>query len=231
MDSGTKSDHMKKVDILKVLDKLNIVVQDYDVPVIEFIQIQEGDPFKVLIATILSARTKDEMTSKVCKKLFTEVKGFEDLERLSVEKIADLIYPVGFFKQKAKHLKAMPEMIKEKFNGVIPQTIDELVELPGVGRKTANLTLSVAFDIPAICVDIHVFRIMNRLGYTKSSTPVQTEMTLRKKIPKDYWQIINRVLVAFGQHLCTPINPKCNQCPIREHCNRIKVKTKYDNQI
>ena len=202
--------------IYKILKK---ETKNYKVPVVDLIEIQTKDPFKVLLATILSARTKDETTIKACTKLFKKVQKPEDLEKLTEKEIQKLIYPVGFYKTKAKHLKKLPEILKREFNNQIPDNIDDLLKLPGVGRKTANLVVAVAFQKPAICVDTHVHRIMNRIGYVKTKTPLETEMELRKKLPEEYWTTINSRLVAFGQHLCTPIKPKCHKCPIKNYCH------------
>ena len=189
----------------------------------DLIEIQTEDPFKVLIATILSARTKDETTAEVCKRLFAKINIPEDLEKFSEKEIQDLIYPVGFYQNKAKYLKQLPDALKQ-FNGV-PNNIDDLVTLPGVGRKTANLVVAIAFKKPAICVDIHVHRIMNRLGYVETKTPYETEMELRKKLPESYWITFNSIFVAFGQNLCRPISPHCSKCPIEHECPRIGVET------
>jgi len=192
-------------------------------PVVDLIQIKTEDPFKVLVATILSARTKDETTAKVTEKLFQKVQKIEDLENIPLSELEALITPVGFHRVKAKHLKELPKVLKEKFGGIIPAEIDELLELPGVGRKTANLVRAVAFQKPAICVDVHVHRICNRWGYIKTKTPLETEMTLRQKLPLKYWLNFNSYLVAFGQNLCTPRKPKCEKCPIAEFCKRIGI--------
>jgi endonuclease III len=156
------------------------------------------------------------------RRLFAKAKGAcfapEDLERLSVKEIEKLIFPVGFYHDKARHLKALPKVLKEKFNGVLPNTVEALCELPGVGRKTANLTVAVGFDLPAICVDVHVHRICNRLGLIKTKTPFETEMTLRKLLPVKYWKTWNSHLVSFGQTRCAPVRPKCDGCPIRKFC-------------
>jgi len=197
-------------------------VINYNVPVVDLIEIQTEDPFKVLVATILSARTKDETTAKVCKKLFSEINVPEDLNKYSEKEIQDLIYPVGFYQNKAKYLKKLPDALKQ-FNGV-PNNIDDLVTLPGVGRKTANLVVAIAFKKPAICVDIHVHRIMNRLGYLETNTPYETEMELRKKLPEEYWITFNSIFVAFGQNLCRPISPYCSKCPISNECSRNGVE-------
>lgn len=216
---------MKKVNIGEVLDKLNKEIENYDVPVIDLIKVQTNDPFKILIATILSARTKDETTAKVSEKLFEKIKTFDDIKKLSLEEIENLLYPVGFYKTKAKHIQKLPGIIKSEFNGKIPDDIDDLVKLPGVGRKTANLVMSLGFNKPGICVDVHVHRITNRLGFIKTKTPLETEIALRKKVDKKYWILINRIFVAYGQSLCTPISPHCSKCKIYDLCNRVGVKS------
>lgn len=191
-------------------------------PIIELIEAQTHDPFCVLVGTILSARTKDQCTAGAVRRLFATAKGTtfgpSDLERLAETEIERLIYPVGFYHDKARHLKALPGVLKEKFNGILPQTVEELCELPGVGRKTANLTVAVGFDLPAICVDVHVHRICNRLGLIKTKTPLETEMTLRKILPVKYWKTWNSHLVSFGQTRCAPLRPKCDGCPIARFC-------------
>ncbi len=216
---------MKSVPIDKVYSTLKSYTKNLPVPVVELVEAQTKDPFKVLVTTILSARTKDQTTVFAIKKLFKVVHLPSDLQKLSVKKIEELIYPVGFYKNKAKYLKALPDELNEQFAGIIPHTIDELIKLPGVGRKTANLVVAIAFAKPAICVDIHVHRISNRLGYLKTKTPYESEMILRKKLPKKYWISYNTILVAFGQHLCAPVSPHCSKCPIIKYCNRIGVKT------
>ena len=186
------------------------------------IEAQTHDPFCVLVGTILSARTKDQCTAGAVRRLFAKAKGEvfrpEDLERLTVREIEKLIYPVGFFHDKARHLKELPKVLKEKFGGVLPNTVEALCELPGVGRKTANLTVAVGFDLPAICVDVHVHRICNRLGLVNTTTPLETEMQLRKLLPVDLWRGWNGAFVSFGQRICTPRNPRCAECPISSDC-------------
>lgn len=192
-------------------------------PVVDFIQAQTKDPFKVLIATILSARTKDETTTQAVLRLFEVINTIDDIDKHSEEEINKLIYPVGFHHEKAKHLKQLPEIMNNKFNGKVPSEIDDLVQLPGVGRKTANLVRAIAFDLPAICVDVHVHRISNRWGYVKTTTPFDTEMALRKILPEQYWIMYNSYVVAFGQNLCYPRKPRCHECPIYQYCPRINV--------
>lgn len=195
-------------------------VKKYKVPVVDLIKVQTGSPFKILVATLLSARTNDRTTAEVCDRLFKEVTTVDDFDKYTEEEVAELIFPVGFYKNKAKFLKDLPKVMNEKFGGEVPKTIDELVTLPGVGRKTANLVLAQAFEIPAICVDVHVHRILNRLDYVRTKTPFDTEMRLRKKLPKKYWLTVNTVFVMFGQYLCRPVSPKCDICPIYEFCRR-----------
>ena len=214
---------MKKDDIHQVYKILKKEVSSYKVPVVDLIQIQTNDPAKVLIATILSARTKDETTVQACKKLFKKVKKVSDLNKLTIKQIEQLIYPVGFYHTKAKHLKQLPETLKTLFNNKIPESIEKLILLPGVGRKTANLVIAVGFQKPAMCVDVHVHRISNRLGYIKTKTPFESEMALRKKMPVGYWEKYNSIIVAFGQNLCRPISPHCEECPIQKYCDHYKL--------
>lgn len=192
-------------------------------PVVDFIQAQTKDPFKVLVATILSARTKDETTTKAVTGLFKFIDTYKDLEKYTAAEIDKAIYQVGFHKTKAKHLKLLPEILEKKFKGKVPSEIDDLLQLPGVGRKTANLVRAIAFDLPAICVDVHVHRISNRWGYVKTKTPFDTEMALRKILPEKYWIMFNSYVVAFGQNLCYPRKPRCSECPIYKFCKRIGV--------
>jgi endonuclease III len=217
---------MKIILIENIYSTLKTYVKDLPVPIVELIEAQTKDPFKVLVTTILSARTKDQTTAMVVKKLFKNIKKISDFNTYSEKQIAELLYPVGFYKTKAKHLKKLPKVLQEQFNGNIPSTVDELVKLPGVGRKTANLVVAVAFNKPAICVDVHVHRISNRLGYVQTKTPYETEMKLREILPKKYWKTFNTYLVAFGQHTCTPISPHCSKCPITKWCNQVDVKKK-----
>ncbi len=199
-------------------------VAGYQVPVVDLIAAQTKDPFKVLVATILSARTKDEVTAAASRRLFKRAGTVEDLELLTVAELEKIIYPVGFFRNKAKYLAALPGVLREEFNGRIPDVVEQLIRLPGVGRKTANLVVAVAFNKPAICVDTHVHRIMNIWGYVQTETPLQTEMALREKLPEQYWISINSLLVAFGQGTCKPRFPHCDRCVLADLCPQIGVK-------
>jgi endonuclease III len=211
-------------DIFAINRILSIEYNKRHAPIVELVKAQTDDPFKILIATILSARTKDETTAFAVSKLFKVVKKMEDLQKIPIKKLEKLIFPVGFYHTKARHLKLLPDAVEQKFGGKIPQTVEELCELPGVGRKTANLVVAVAFDKPAICVDVHVHRICNRLGLLKTKTPFDTEMTLRKILPKRIWKTWNSRLVSYGQTVCSPISPKCSICVIYKYCKRIGVK-------
>lgn len=192
-------------------------------PVAHFMEVRTFDPYRVLVATILSARTKDQTTTLASERLFAEAPTLAALGRLRPNRLESLIYPVGFYKTKARMLGKLPAAVMELYGGVIPATVEELVKLPGVGRKTANLVVTEAFDKHGICVDIHVHRISNRLGLIRTRTPEQTETALRRLLPKRFWKTWNRHLVAFGQTLCLPRNPRCNICPIHDCCRRIGV--------
>lgn len=212
-------------DIRKVHRILKREFEKHRMPVVDLIETHTHDPFKVLLSTILSARTRDRTTTEVCQRLFSRISGPRDLVGLSLEELRELIFPVGFYRQKALALKKLPHVLDRRFGGRLPETVEELVELPGVGRKTANLVVAVGFRKPAVCVDVHVHRICNRLGYVQTRTPYETETELRKKLARRYWITINSYLVSFGQHLCTPRNPRCDRCPIYSHCRRVGVST------
>lgn len=215
---------MKATDIPPVNRILKREYEAHAAPILELIKIKTDDPFKVLVATILSARTRDEMTAEVSARLFKTVHRPADLRRFTQRQMEKLIFPIGFYRTKAKHLRELPRVLDELFDGRIPNEIDDLCTLPGVGRKTANLVRSVAFGKPAICVDVHVHRISNRLGLLRTKTPFDTEMRLRKILPVRYWKTWNRYLVSFGQRTCTPLRPRCGGCPLYEHCSRVGIK-------
>ncbi len=205
------------VNISTFIETLKQEVRQYTVPVVDLIAVQTKDPFKILVATILSARTKDETTAGAAERLFEVAPDKKRLAKLSRHEIQKRIYPVGFYKSKAGYLEKLPGAL-DFFQGKVPDTIEELVTLPGVGRKTANLVMSVAFDKDAICVDTHVHRIMNIWGYVKTKTPLETEMALRKKLPRRHWKEVNSILVAFGQGTCRPVSPHCDRCVLCESC-------------
>lgn len=208
-------------DIIKILEKS---ILKYQLPIVTQIRIDTNKPFIVLISTMLSLRTKDKVTKEATMRLLKLGDTPEKLLKFSQEEIEKAIYPVGFYKTKAKNILKTSQILKEKYNGEVPKDMNELLELPGVGRKTANLVLGEAFNIPSICVDTHVHRISNRLGYVSTSNPKETEFALREKLPKKYWIRYNTLLVTLGQNICLPISPLCSKCPIKDYCPRIGVK-------
>jgi endonuclease III len=194
-----------------------------ELPAVEKIsEAQAENPFQILIATLLSARTQDATTHAASTRLFKRARTPRTLAKLSVEEIERLIYPVGFYRNKAKHVKACCEMLVSDFEGQVPSTMAELVRLPGVGRKTANLVLIVGFKSPQnICVDIHVHRISNRLGWVRTAHPEETEQSLYRAIPARWWPLINLYLVTWGQNVCRPISPRCGDCAVSRDCQKI----------
>ncbi len=209
---------MTSSDIPAVNRLLKQAFHSVKAPIIDLVAIQTRDPFRVLLGTILSARTKDACTAAACERLFQKVTTPADLRRIPRTELEQTIYPVGFFRDKARHLKALPDVLDAKFGGVLPDTVEALCELPGVGRKTANLVVALGFGKPAICVDVHVHRISNRLGLVQTKTPYDTEMALRAFLPVRYWITWNSYLVSFGQTRCTPRSPRCAGCPIAAYC-------------
>jgi endonuclease-3 len=183
-------------------------------------------PFRVLISCILSLRTQDATTAKASHRLFALADSPETMLKLTAKKIEKLIYPVGFYRTKAKNILEICQTLIDRYAGQVPDSIDELLKFRGVGRKTANLVVTLGYRKAGICVDTHVHRISNRWGYVKTATPEKTEFALRDKLPKKYWIEFNDLLVSFGQHLCRPISPVCSQCPIARYCSRVGVSLK-----
>lgn len=180
-----------------------------------------NDPYLVLIACILSLRTNDKTTYPATLRMLELAKTPHEMKSINVKELAAAIYPVGFYENKAKQIVELSKIIDEKLGGKVPDEIEDLIKFNGVGRKTANLVLSRGFNKPAICVDVHVHRIFNRLGYIKTKNPEETEFTLRNKLPKKYWIEINTLMVTHGQNCCTPRNPKCENCPIEKFCKKL----------
>lgn len=213
--------------IHKAMTALGKAIKGLDLPAVEKISEEQAeDPFKILIATLLSARTQDATTHAASTRLFKRARTPRAMARLSVEEIEKLIFPVGFYRTKARHVKACCEKLVADFHGRVPDTLEELVTLPGVGRKTANLVLIVGFRSRRnICVDVHVHRISNRLGWVKTRQPEETEQALYQATAARWWPYINLYLVTWGQNVCRPVNPRCGDCAIADRCPKIGVTT------
>lgn len=213
----------RDIDIDGFVAGLTEAYADWHAPIITFIAHRGATPFEVLVSTILSLRTKDEVTAQAAERLFAQARTPEQLLKLGETEVARLIYPVGFYPTKAKRLMAISRIILNEHRGRVPDTMEGLLALPGVGRKTANLVLVEGYRQAAICVDTHVHRISNRIGYVRTKTPEQTEMALRDKLPRRHWIRYNELLVAFGQVICRPMSPFCSRCPVAGMCPRIGV--------
>ena len=211
-------------NIGKVLALLEKEYNKNRIPIISKISEHSRDPFRILIGTILSLRTKDEVTAKASQRLFEAASTPEEMLKLRNSQIEKLIFPVGFYHRKAENILQVCKILLDKYNGKVPDELNELLELPGVGRKTANLVIVLGFDKFGVCVDTHVHRISNRWNYVQTKTPEQTEFALREKLPKEYWKIYNDYLVSFGQHTCKPISPHCSICPIEKFCPKKGVE-------
>ncbi len=220
---------MNDKDIHKIMKELLKVTKTMPMPVVTEIKLTTNkDAYKILISTMLSLRTKDAATRDASMRLFEKAGNPKEMLKLSEEKIAKLIYPVGFYRVKAKNILEVSKIIIEDYDGKVPDEIDELLKLKGVGRKVANLVVTEAFDKDGICVDTHVHRISNRFGYVSTKKPEQTEFALRKKLPKEYWRVYNDTLVIYGQNLCKPINPMCDKCSVSKYCDYFKNEYSKD---
>lgn len=199
-------------------------IRQWQEPVVGVVaRLSARDPFRILISCLLSLRTKDKTTSEASVRLFALAHTPAGLLKLPLKKIERAIYPVGFYRTKAKSIHAICRRLLDVYGGTVPDSIEELVTLSGVGRKTANLVVTVGYKKPGICVDIHVHRISNRWGYVKTKTPEETEQALREKLPKPYWISFNDLLVPYGQNLCQPVSPLCSRCKLTEYCDRVGV--------
>lgn len=209
-------DESKISDVVRLLEEAKQ-------PRSDFVRLMDSfkDPYLVLIACILSLRTNDRTTYPATCRMLELAKTPQEMMHVDEDTLAEAIYPVGFYKNKARQIIELSRQIVEKYNGKVPDSIEELCKFNGVGRKTANLVMTLGFGVPAICVDVHVHRIFNRLGYIKTSTPEETEFALRKKLPVEYWIPINTLLVTHGQNVCRPINPKCSECPVFAYCDKL----------
>jgi len=199
---------------------LQATVLDDGLPIVSQLAAENYDPYALLISTLLSLRTKDEVTAVATERLLNLAGNPQDLLKLSEEEIGKAIYPVGFYRNKARTLREISSTLIEKYQGSVPDTLEELLKLKGVGRKTANLVIALGFDKDGICVDTHVHRISNRLGYVTTKTPEKTEAALREKLPKRFWKIYNTLMVAFGRKICRPLSPRCSSCPVKMLCDR-----------
>ena len=210
----------KKGFCLIMIDKIVNSIKNANQKRSDFVKLMENfkDPYLVLIGCILSLRTNDRTTYPATLRMLELAKTPNRMKNVSVEALKNAIYPVGFYENKAKQIIEFSRIIDEEFNGIVPNTIEDLIKFKGVGRKTANLVLAKGYDIPAICVDVHVHRIFNRLGYVKTKTPEDTEFALREKLPQKYWLDINTLMVTHGQNICKPLKPDCENCPISEFC-------------
>ncbi|HET6370234.1 MAG TPA: endonuclease III, partial [Nitrospiria bacterium] len=212
---------MRNHEIHKVIAILKKEVRQWKIPVVGAIAEETHDPFKVLISCLLSLRTQDSTTDAASNRLFELAETPTEMLRLSPRTIEKAIYPVGFYRTKAKSIHTICRDLIDRFGGEVPDSIEALLTLKGVGRKTANLVVTVGFGKPGICVDTHVHRISNRMGYVRTRTPEQTETALRTKLPHRYWIIYNDLLVPFGQNLCRPLAPHCSRCQIAPYCDRV----------
>jgi len=208
----------KITDVIRLLKKTTC-----GLPIVSYLAKEQRGPFPIFISTILSLRTKDEVTAAATERLSVLASTPKEMLKLSEEEIIRAIYPVGFYRNKARTILHICRELIDRFNGRVPDTIDELLTLRGVGRKTANLVVSLGYRKDGICVDTHVHRISNRLGYVKTKTPEQTEHALREKLPPEYWSIYNTLMVAFGRNICRPISPLCSSCPVTDYCDRVGV--------
>jgi endonuclease-3 len=198
-------------------------IRKWRVPIVGVVADRSNDPYQVLISCLLSLRTQDSTTAQATERLFRLAKTPQEMVELSPKTIRKAIYPVGFYKTKARTLLSVSRDLIRRYGGRVPDDLEELLTLKGVGRKTANLVVTLGFRKQGICVDTHVHRISNRLGYVKTKTPEETEMALREKLPKRYWIIFNDLLVTYGQNLCKPISPYCSRCSITTYCDRVGV--------
>ncbi len=217
---------MKDPEIHAAVRILRREAPKWQTPVVTLIAEASDSPFKVLISCILSLRTQDSTTAQASRRLFALADSPETMVRLSAKKIEQVIFPVGFYRTKARTILEICRNLNENYRGRVPDEIDELLKFKGVGRKTANLVVTLGYNKPGICVDTHVHRISNRWGYVKTATPEKTEVALRQKLPKQYWIEYNDLLVSFGQQLCRPISPLCSQCPVAKYCSQIGVTVK-----
>jgi endonuclease-3 len=207
----------------EIIRRLEKELEQKGLPIVSRLAEEHRDPFEILISTLLSLRTKDEVTAAATEKLFALASTPEGIRRLSEDQIQKAIYPVGFYRRKAETIRQVCRDLIDRFAARVPDTLDALLTIKGVGRKTANLVVALGFNGPGLCVDTHVHRISNRLGYVRTDNPEETEFALRKKLPPEHWLRVNTLLVAFGRNTCRPISPLCSGCPVAIYCDRVGV--------
>lgn len=222
---------MRAKHVSAIMRALARAIDDHDLPAVEKIaEESQEDPFEVLVSTLLSAQTRDPVTAAASARLFRVARTPRTMAKLTARQIERLIYPVSFYRHKAKHLRETCRILVHKYGGRVPGTMDELLALPGVGRKTANLVLILSFkSLQNICVDTHVHRISNRLGWVTTKTPEETERALYSATARRWWPYINLYLVTWGQNVCKPVYPRCSACVIREHCAQVGVTVRSKN--
>jgi endonuclease-3 len=213
-------DDRHMAEIIRLLER---ELDQRELPIVSRLAEERHDPFKILISTLLSLRTKDEVTAVATERLFALASTPQEMLMLSDEEIIRAIYPVGFYRTKAETIRHACHELIDRFHVQVPDTIDELLTIKGVGRKTANLVVALGFHGDGLCVDTHVHRISNRLGYVSTKTPEETEFALRGKLPRAYWLRYNTLLVAFGRNTCRPLSPFCSRCPVAVYCDRVGV--------
>ena len=214
---------MRLKDLPEVFSILTEEYACFKTPAVTVVSEETRDPFRVLISCILSLRTKDQVTAEAGERLFSVASTPQSISKLTEKRIEKLIYPVGFYRNKAAQIRAISKELVEDYSSVVPDTIEGLLHFKGVGRKTANLVMTLGHALPGICVDIHVHRITNRWGFVSTSSPDKTEFALREVLPKKYWIPINDLLVAYGQNLCKPVSPFCSKCRIKKFCKQVGV--------
>ncbi len=202
---------------------LKTAYENSKAPSVTLIANTTNNPFNILLSTLISLRTKDEVTIAASKRLFERAGSFTDIKKIPLKELEKLIYPAGFYKVKSVRIKQIADIILTQYGGKIPDDLDELLKLPGVGRKTANLVISLGFNKPGLCVDTHVHRITNRIGWVKTKNPESTETALRKFLPVKYWEKINNYLVSYGQTICKPVSPFCSLCSLNDICPKTGV--------
>jgi endonuclease-3 len=213
-------DDRQMAEIIRLLER---ELEKRELPIVSRMAVERRDPFEILISTLLSLRTKDEVTAAASERLFALASTPEGMLRLPQEEIRKAIFPVGFYRNKAETIHHVCRELIGRFDSRVPETLEELLTIKGVGRKTANLVVSLGFGGPGLCVDTHVHRISNRLGYVRTKTPDETEFALREKLPPDHWSRYNTLLVAFGRNTCRPVSPLCSGCPVAAFCDRVGV--------